>query len=125
MKDIAECLQVSQPAVSQWFSGKCRPRPTRLGFMARILDLDEEDLEKLTDLTGYDVCQHERALAAYCEWPEAFAKWRIAQSARNRFTMWALGQFCQNRELQQALAYEHPNLYLEIQKVLGPSDLPT
>ncbi len=45
---------VSQAAVSSWLTGKCRPMPDRLGLIAAILGLSEDEVDELAEMAEYN-----------------------------------------------------------------------
>lgn len=116
---LAKQLMVSPATISFWTTGRCRPRPYRIGYLARIFDFTEEELAELTLLADYDVDQHEEALTAYHEWPKVQNRWQLARDARRKFTDWALEQVLKDEQLQHRLAQEHPNLYETMKEVFA------
>ena len=116
VRELADRLRVSPPSVSNWFSGKCRPRPRRIGAMAAMLTLEEGDLEELTYLAGYTYDQHIQALEAYMEWSMAHERWQLARSVRRHFTDWALQQFRSDHDLRKRLEREDEELFKAVEK---------
>lgn len=51
--EIAHHLYVTQPAVANWLSGKCRPDPGNLGQIIAVLQRPYAYLEYVADLAGY------------------------------------------------------------------------
>lgn len=42
--EIAERMNVAQPLISRWMSGKCMPRPSTIKKLAKAIDVDEQEL---------------------------------------------------------------------------------
>lgn len=42
--EIAEKMGVAQPLISRWFSGRCMPRPSTIHKLAKVLNIDENEL---------------------------------------------------------------------------------
>ncbi len=65
---LAEHTYVSQEAVSYWLTGRCRPRPERLGFIAALLGLDPHRLFLLAQYRD-DPTAYEKLMRAFSHSP--------------------------------------------------------
>jgi hypothetical protein len=63
---IAEAIFVSQEAVHAWMTGKSRPRPAHLGFLAAVLQLEPSTLATLACYD--DVTAQDKVMSAYRHW---------------------------------------------------------
>ncbi len=63
---IAEAIFVSQEAVHAWMTGKSRPRPAHLGFLAALLQLEPSALATLACYD--DVTAQDKVMRAYHHW---------------------------------------------------------
>lgn len=82
---LADLTVVSKVAVSLWMSGKCRPKPKRLGYIAAILRFNEEDLPTLASLAKYETGSDEELQVheGYQEWYALRQRWELETMEQN------------------------------------------
>jgi transcriptional regulator with XRE-family HTH domain len=67
---LADRTLVSRVAVHLWLSGRCRPKPQRLGLIAATLGFTEEEVFELATQADYDSDPDrlDKVLRAYHNW---------------------------------------------------------